>query len=87
MKATRQNRQDLFDSFNESLNEFSLEMRQFLINMVEVTLRNEDVKFDHDYKKFGKEAFIYKMKVYLEKAEADEAIMKQVKELINDKYE
>ena len=87
MKATRQNRQDLFDSFNEQLNSFTLEMRQYVLSIVEVTLRNEDVKFDHDYSQFGKEAFVYKLKSILDKMESDESIMKQVNEIINDKYQ
>lgn len=86
MKATRQNRQDLFDSFNKELDKFNLEMRLFITNMVENVLRTEEVMHEHDYKQFGKKAFMFQVKSILEKLEVDESIMSQVNEIINDKY-
>lgn len=86
MKATRQNRQDLFDSFNKELERFNLEMRLFITHMVENILRTEEVKHEHDYKQFGKQAFMFQLKSMLEAKQIDESIMSQVNELINDKY-
>lgn len=87
MKATQKQRDEVRETFNNFLNKIYQDMMDFRNNLCDITLINTDVKYHHDYKEFGKEAFIYKLKTILEDYEVHKSIMKQVEELINDKYQ
>lgn len=87
MKASSKQIAELHTSFTDELKSLCDEMLLYRDKLCKGTLKDVDVRNDHDYKQFGKEAFVWKLKLFIESMEAGDNILEQVKDLINDKYE
>ena len=83
MKATKQQRELLDKTFQSLISDFHNELVFFKNNLVNNTLVNEEVQFDHDYEQFGREAFIFKLEQFI----AEDKLLKEAKNLTNDKYQ
>jgi len=80
MKATPKNRLDFNKAYVKMMQEVFNDLELYRAVLLEETLSQDDIKYQHDYSKFGREAVIWK----LSNVVADHQIEEQLDSLLKD---
>ena len=80
MKPTQKQINELDKAYCNFVKKINDQLTEYRLRLVFETLKNEEVKFDHDYTEFGKEAVLYKLSTIVAESQID----KQVRDILND---
>ena len=81
MKPTKKQRKEVDDAFEYSLKELILELRLYKDDLVNKHLVTQNLKFNHDFVKLGREALFFKLELII----AGDKLLEETKKLIDHK--